>query len=205
MGRMPWKRGKMKRKLPDKFSVFSNDISEVLCTEQEIQARIMEMGQQIAADYAGLQPVLVGALKGVMCLMADLIRAIPLPVEVDFLAVSSYTREARDRGMVRVVKDLDSSIMDRHVIFVEDIIDTGLTLNYLLRSLRTRQPASLEVLTLFDRPTRRLIEVPVRYRGFELPDLYVVGYGLDYQEKYRNLPFVGVLDPKVLFGDKKPA
>ena len=130
--------------------------------------------------------------------MADLLRAINVPVEVDFMSVSNYSSEAREQGVVRLVKDLETPIAGRHLIFVEDIIDTGLTLHYLLRSLQARQPASLEVCVLFNKDKRRLIDLPLRYKGFDIPDNYVVGYGLDYREKYRNLPFVGLLKAEAL-------
>jgi hypoxanthine phosphoribosyltransferase len=193
----------VKKEVPADFEGISGDIQDVFLTSEEIQVRITELGQQISRDYASSVPILVGALKGVICLMADLIRAINIPVEVDFMAVSSYSSETRDKGVVRVVKDLDISITDRHVIFVEDVVDTGLTLNYLMRSLRTRGPASLEVCALFNKPTRRLIEIPIRYKGFDLPDYFVVGYGLDYGERYRNLPFVGILKPGAIFDGKR--
>jgi hypoxanthine phosphoribosyltransferase len=193
----------VKKEIPADFEVISGDIQDVFLTSEEIQSRISELGKQISRDYASNVPILVGALKGVICLMADLIRAITIPVEVDFMAVSSYSSETRDKGVVRVVKDLDISITDRHVIFVEDVVDTGLTLNYLMRSLRTRGPASLEVCALFNKPTRRLIDLPIRYKGFDLPDYFVVGYGLDYGERYRNLPFVGILKPSAIFDGKR--
>lgn len=189
----------MKKPVPSGYDALSKDLIETFLTQEEIAARVAEMGRQISADYADRRPIMVGALKGVMCFMADLVRAVTVPVEVDFMAVSSYSSEERDRGVVRVIKDLDLPITDRHVIFVEDVIDTGLTLNYLLRSLRARGPASLEVCALLNKPTRRLIETPVRYKGFDLPDYFVVGYGLDYTEKYRNLPFIGILKPDILF------
>jgi hypoxanthine phosphoribosyltransferase len=169
------------------------DIQEVLITSTEIQARIGNIGQAISQDYAGLNPLMVGVLKGVLFFMADLLRAVTIPVEVDFMAISSYSPEARDQGFVRMVKDLEIPITGRHVLFVEDVIDTGLTLNYLLRNLRAQRPASLEVCVMFDKPERRLIEIPVKYVGFNLPDKFVVGYGLDHRERYRNLPFVGLL------------
>jgi hypoxanthine phosphoribosyltransferase len=180
------------------FTDLSADISEVLLTSSQIQNRVQEMGQAITADYRGKNPLLVGVLKGVLFFMADLLRAVPVPVEVDFIAVSSYTPETRQQGMVRLVKDLEIPIAGRHVLFVEDVIDTGLTLNYILRNLRARQPASLEVCVLFDKPDRRLIEIPLKYKGFDLPDRFVVGYGLDHRERYRNLPFVGLLKPEIL-------
>jgi len=171
------------------------DVREVLISADQIHQRVLELGQAISHDYAGLNPLLVGVLKGVVIFMADLLRAITIPVEVDFLAVSSYTAALREQGVVRLVKDLEVPITGRHVLFVEDVIDTGLTLNYLLRTLRARQPASLEVCVLFDKPDRRLVDTPLKYLGFELPDRYIVGCGLDFRERYRNLPFVGLLKP----------
>lgn len=179
----------------DIYEEQAGDISRVLITEVEIQSRVREIGQAISRDYAGRRPVLVGVLKGVLFFMADLLRAITIATEVDFIAVSSYSQDSRDRGFVRLVKDLEMPIEGRHVLFVEDIIDTGLTLNYLLRTLRARGPASLEVCVLFTKNRHRLIDIPSRYQGFELPDRFVVGYGLDHRESYRNLPFVGELKP----------
>ena len=175
------------------------DIQQVFVSSDALQRRVNELGQMISADYQGKNPVLVGALKGVICFMADLLRAITVPMEVDFLAITSYSTEERDQGVVRMVKDLEMPITGRHVIFVEDVIDTGLTLNYLMTSLRARRPASLEVCALLNRTGRRLIDIPVRYKGFDLPDYFVVGYGLDYAERYRNLPYIGILKPDVLF------
>jgi hypoxanthine phosphoribosyltransferase len=163
-----------------------------------LQARIRAMGEAIARDYAGKDPVFVGVLKGVLFFMADLLRSTPIPLAVDFMAISSYSPESRDHGYVRITKDLDLCIEGRHVIFVEDIIDTGLTLGYLLKLLRSRNPASLEIAALFDKPGRRLINIQARYLGFHLPDLFVVGYGLDFREEFRNLPFVGVLNPEAM-------
>jgi hypoxanthine phosphoribosyltransferase len=179
------------------------DIQQIFVSAETLQSRVCEMGKLISQDYAGKNPILVGALKGVFFFMADLLRAVTIPVEVDFMAISSYSNEARDRGVVKVTKDLDVAITGRHVIFVEDVVDTGLTLNYLVNSLRARQPASLEVCVLFNKGTRRLIDFPIRYKGFDLPDYFVVGYGLDYHEQYRNLPYVGILKPDVLFNTKK--
>jgi hypoxanthine phosphoribosyltransferase len=179
------------------------DVREVLLSSEVIQQRVAEIGQSIARDYAGLNPLLVGVLKGVLFFMADLLRAITVPVEVDFIAVSSYSAEARKEGIVRLAKDLELPLAGRHVLFVEDVIDTGLTLNYLLRNLRARQPASLEVCVLFNKPAHRLIDIPLKYKGFDLPDRFVVGYGLDYREKYRNLPFVGLLKPQAFQGGSK--
>lgn len=177
-----------------------NDIQQIFVSQDALQKRVRELGQQISRDYYGKNPILVGALKGVICFMADLLRSITIATEVDFIAISSYSNEARDQGLVRVVKDLDRPITGRHVIFVEDVIDTGLTLNYLMNNLKARQPASLEVCVLFNKQERRLIDVPIKYKGFKLPDYFVVGYGLDYHEKYRNLPYVGILSRDVLFG-----
>lgn len=194
----------MRKPVPEAYAELGIALQEVFITREELLARVGELGRQISIDYAGKAPILVGALKGVMCFMADLVRAITIPLEVDFMAISSYTTEERDKGVVRVIKDLDLPITDRHVIFVEDVIDTGLTLNYLLRSLRARSPASLEVCTLLNKPTRRLMEIPLQYKGFDLPDFFVVGYGLDYAERYRNLPFIGILKPGVLFSRGQP-
>jgi hypoxanthine phosphoribosyltransferase len=175
------------------------DIQQVFVSTDALQKRVRELGQAISRDYQGKNPVLVGALKGVIFFMADLLRSVTIPVEVDFIAISSYSSEARDRGVVKVTKDLDLPVTGRHVIFVEDVVDTGLTLNYLINSLHARQPASLEVCVLFNKVTRRLIDLPIRYKGFDLPDYFVVGYGLDHHERYRNLPYVGILKPDVLF------
>ncbi|MCE7987749.1 MAG: hypoxanthine phosphoribosyltransferase [Caldilinea sp. CFX5] len=172
-------------------------VRQVLFSAEAIENRILELGQAISRDYAGRNPLLVGVLKGVFIFMADLYRAITIPAEVDFIAISNYSAASREQGMVQLVKDLEQPITGRHVIFVEDMVDTGLTLNYLLRILRTRGPASLEVCTLFDKSKRRLINVPIKYKGFDLPDRFVVGYGLDHRERYRNLPCVGLLKPEV--------
>ncbi len=172
-------------------------VSRVLYTAEEIQTKTRELGEAISYDYADRNPLLVGVLKGVFVFMADLYRAISIPAEVDFIAISSYSARSRERGMVQLVKDLESTIEGRHVLFVEDMVDTGLTLNYLLRSLRARNPASLEVCALFSKPRRRLIDVRIKYKGFNLPDYFIVGYGLDYREQYRNLPYVGLLKPEI--------
>jgi len=186
------------------YGPLAKDIGEIVISEEEIRQRVGEIGTAISSDYAGKCPILVGVLKGVLFLMADLLRIINIPSEVDFLAVSSYSAEARNKGMVRLVKDLEIPIYGRHVLFVEDVIDTGLTLNYLLKSLHERQPASLEVCVLFNKPTHRLVDIPLRYKGFDLPDRFVVGYGLDLRERYRNLPFIGLLKAEVLRGIKHP-
>lgn len=188
----------MNKELLRQYAPLSDDVQDVLLDQAQIQARVAQMGKQISQDYLGRNPLLVGVLKGVLFFMADLLRAITIPVEIDFIAVSSYSVEARDQGYVRLVKDLEIPIYSRHILFVEDVIDTGLTLNYLLSNLRARQPASLEVCTLFNKPDHRLIDIPLRYIGFDLPDQFLVGYGLDYREKYRNLPFIGLLKGSVL-------
>lgn len=184
------------------YGPMTNDIQEILITQDQLQTTIASIGQSISRDYLGRNPLLVGVLKGVLFFMADLLRNIDIPVEMDFIAVSSYNFESREKGYVRMVKDLDIPIANRHIIFVEDVIDTGLTLNYILQNLRSRLPASLEVCVLFNKPEHRLIEIPLRYKGFDLPDRFVVGYGLDYKEKYRNLPFVGLLKPHVFQSSK---
>ena len=168
-------------------------VSQVLYTEEQIAETVNKLAEQINKDYANLYPILVGVLKGVFIFMADLMRKIEIDCDVDFLAISNYTSDARKRGVVRLVKDLDIPIEGRHILFVEDVIDTGLTINYLLRYLKERMPASLEICTLFNKPSNRLIELPIKYKGFDLPDKFIVGYGLDYDEKYRNLPYVGIL------------
>lgn len=188
---------------PEAYGELSADVSQILITASEIRQRVLELGAAISDDYERQNPVLIGVLKGVVPFMADLLRAITIPVEVDFMAIESYTPETRDRGMVRLEKDLGMPIAGRHVLFVEDIIDTGLTLNYLLRNLRTRDPASLEVCVLFNKASHRLIDIPMKYKGFDLPDRLVVGCGLDFRERYRNLPFVGLLKPEVFQEDVK--
>ncbi len=172
-------------------------VGRVLFTEAEIRRRVAELGEQISSDYAGLDPLLVGVLKGVTFFMSDLLRAITIPVRMDFMAISRYA-PGQGKGPVRLIKDLDQTVEGQHLVFVEDVVDTGLTLGYLLRTLRARGPASLEVCALFDKTEHRLAKVPIKYRGFDLPDRFVVGYGLDYREGYRHLPFVGELRPEVL-------
>ena len=174
------------------------DIGEVLLTEDDIRAKTAELGRLISADYAGRPLTLVSVLKGSLPFMADLMREIDLPLRIDLMEVSSYGGTATETsGLVRIIKDLSASISGEDVLLVEDIIDTGLTLNYLVRYLRGKAPASLRICTLLDKPARRLVDIPVDYRGFEIPDQFVVGYGLDYGERYRNLRFVGVLRPEV--------
>src|SRR5215210_2974608 len=174
------------------------DIGEVLLTEQQISEKVRELGARITADYAGRELSLVSVLKGSLPFMADLMRAISIPVRIDLMEVSSYGGTATESsGLVRILKDLSSSIDRADVLTVEDIIDTGLTLNYLIRYLRGKNPATLRICTLLDKPARRLVDIPVDYVGFTIPDQFVVGYGLDYGEVYRNLRFVGVLRPEV--------
>jgi len=174
------------------------DIGDVLLTEDDIAAKVRELGRRISADYAGRTITLVSVLKGSLPFMADLMREISLPLRIDLMEVSSYGGSSTESsGLVRIMKDLSASIAGEDVLLVEDIIDTGLTLNYLLRYLRGKNPASLRICTLLDKPARRLVDIPVDYIGFEIPDQFVVGYGLDYGEQYRNLRFVGVLRPEV--------
>jgi len=166
---------------------------EILLTHDEIQAKIRELGKRITEDYRGRDLLLVGVLKGAFMLMSDLAREISLPLEFDFMAVSSYGSATRTSGVVRILKDLDYEISGRHVLLVEDIIDSGLTLSYLLRYLNTRRPATLEVCALMRKAGIQEVRTNVRYEGFEIPPVFVVGYGLDYMQKYRNLPYVAVL------------
>jgi len=173
-----------------------NDVERVLLTAEELTRRITEMGEQITADYDGKEILMIGVLRGAVIFMADLARAIKVPVAIDFMAVSSYVG-TNSSGVVRILKDLDENIAGKHVLVVEDIIDSGLTLNYLMDNLKSRQPASIQLCTLLNKPERRKVEVDINYNGFDVPDLFVVGYGLDYDEKYRNLPFIGILKPEV--------
>lgn len=174
------------------------DVDEILLSEDRIQAKVSELGGRISADYAGKRLTLVSVLKGSLPFMADLMRSISLPVRIDLMEVSSYGGATTESsGLVRILKDLSASIEGEEVLIVEDIIDTGLTLNYLVRYLRGKRPASLRICTLLDKPARRLVEIDVDYTGFTIPDRFVVGYGLDYGELYRNLRYVGVLRPEV--------
>lgn len=166
----------------------------MLISRAKIQAKVKQMARKISSDYKGKDPVLVGVLRGSFIFMADLLREISIPVEVDFIAVASYNGGTRSSGVVRMNQDLSSSITGRHVILVEDIVDSGLTLSYLLKNLKTRRPASLEVCTLLDKKERRKVQVPVKYKGFNIPDKFVVGYGLDHKQRYRNLPHVSWIE-----------
>ena len=172
---------------------FNNPDLEVLITAEALQTRIREIGAQITRDYAGHRPELICVLKGAMVFMSDLMRAIDLPVTIDFIAVSSYGKGMNTSGEVKIVKDLDEPLEGRDILLVEDILDTGLTLNYLMRSFRSRGATSVRIVTLLNKPERRRAEVDVAYQGFEIPDKFVVGYGLDYGERYRNLPYIGVV------------
>jgi hypoxanthine phosphoribosyltransferase len=168
-------------------------VGEILLDEDAIQNRIRELGREISSDYSGRELLLVGVLKGAVFFMADLMRVITVPCEIDFMAISSYGASTDSSGVVRILKDLDINIEGRHVLVVEDIVDSGLTLSYLVRNLESREPASLEVCSLLTKPGRREMEVDIRYVGFEIPNRFVIGYGLDFAERYRNLPYVGVL------------
>ena len=173
-------------------------VGEVLVDTEALRARIAELGAEISADYEGRDLLLIGVLKGAVFFMADLMRKLTIPCEVDFMAISSYGASTDSSGVVRILKDLDINIEGRHVLVVEDIIDSGLTLSYLMRNLESREPATLEVCALLTKPQRREIEVPVRYVGFEIPNRFVIGYGLDFGERYRNLPYVAVLSDAAL-------
>ena len=172
------------------------DKISVLLDEEKVNARIREIGEQISRDYAGRSVHLVCVLKGGTFFMCELAKRITVPVTLDFMSVSSYGNQTQSSGVVRIIKDLDESIQDKHVIVVEDIVDSGNTLSYLLTILNERGPASLALCTLLDKPERRVVDVAVDYTGFEIPDHFVVGYGLDYAQKYRNLPFIGVVEPE---------
>ncbi|QYC45755.1 Hypoxanthine-guanine phosphoribosyltransferase [Nonomuraea coxensis DSM 45129] len=174
-----------------------NDLEKVLISEDDLQARIKELAGRIDDDYAGKDILLVGVLKGAVMVMADLARALHVPVQMDWMAVSSYGAGTRSSGVVRVLKDLDTDILDRHVLIVEDIIDSGLTLHWLLENLKSRNPASLEICTALRKPDAVKVPIDVKYVGFDIPSEFVIGYGLDYAERYRNLPFIGTLAPHV--------
>ena len=170
-----------------------NDIKEVLLTKEEIAARVKEIGNQIAKDYEGKDLLLIGVLKGAFIFLGDLIRSIDIPAKVDFMAVSSYGSSTESSGVVRILKDLDATIEGKDILIVEDIIDTGLTLNYLIGNLKSRGANSVSVCTLLDKPERRKVNVELKYKGFDIPDEFIVGYGLDYAEKYRNLDQIYIL------------
>ena len=173
------------------------DLESILLTQEQIHDRIAAMGEEISRDYAGKEPLIVGVLKGCFVFMADLMRAVTVPCSIDFMAVSSYGNATSTSGAVEINKDLSQDIQGRHVLIVEDILDSGVTLNYLTGYLKNRGPASIAIATLLDKPSRRKADVRAKYVGFEVPDAFVVGYGLDYAEKYRNLPFIGILKPEI--------
>ena len=173
-------------------------IGEILVQQDDLRHRVRELGSEITADYADKDLVLVGVLKGAVFFLSDLMREIDVPCEVDFMAVASYGSATDSSGVVRILKDLDAAIEGRDVLIVEDIVDSGLTLQYLLRNLGARDPASLEVCALLTKPERRKVDLPTRYVGFEIPNRYVIGYGLDFAERYRNLPYIGVLHPDLV-------
>ena len=181
-----------------KDSAIYGDLSEILVTKEEIAKRIAEVGRQITADYAGKTPVLVGVLKGAIVFFSDLAREIDLPVTMEFMAVSSYGNATKTSGVVRVLKDLDNDIVNKDVIIVEDIVDSGVTLNYIRSMLIHRGAASIRIVALLDKPARRKVpDLKVDYTCFDIPDAFVVGYGLDYDHRYRNLPDIGVLSPRI--------
>ncbi len=176
------------------------DLAKVLIAEDRLQEKIRELAGKIDADYAGKELLIVGVLKGAVMVMADLARALHLPVAMDWMAVSSYGSGTKSSGVVRILKDLDTDISGRHVLIVEDIVDSGLTLSWLVSNLQSREPASLEICALLRKPEAVKTEIDVKYIGFDIPNEFVIGYGLDYAEKYRNLPFVGTLAPHVYGG-----
>ena len=173
------------------------DIAGILIGTEELQAKVAELGRQISEDYRGRDPLLICLLRGAVVFLSDLIRAIDIPLEMDFMAISSYGNSTESSGVVRLVMDLKSNITGRNVLIVEDIVDTGRTLAYILDNLRTRRPADVKVCALLSKPSRREVQLELDYLGFEIPDKFVIGYGLDYAEGYRNLPFIGVLKPEL--------
>lgn len=174
-----------------------NDIQEVLISEEEIQSRIKQLGAELSEVYKDRTPLVICVLKGAFIFMADLVKVITVPVEMDFMAVSSYGATTKSSGVVKIIKDLDVPVQGRDILIVEDIIDSGLTLSYLIELLNGRGASSISVVTLFDKPTGRTVNLEADYTGFVIPDAFIVGYGLDYAEKYRNLPYIGVLKPEV--------
>lgn len=177
--------------------MMKEDVKEVLLSEEKIHKRIDEIGKEVSKDYEGKDLILVGILKGSVMFMADLMKKVTIPCSMDFMAVSSYGNSTKSSGVVRILKDLDSEIEGKNVLIVEDIIDTGTTLKYLMKYLKSKKPESIEIACLLDKPSRRKVDIDVKYIGFTIPDYFVVGFGLDYDEKYRNLPFVGVLKEEV--------
>ncbi|HCI78520.1 MAG TPA: hypoxanthine phosphoribosyltransferase [Ktedonobacter sp.] len=186
------------------MSPMNEDIEEILITEEQLQAKVAELGEQIASDYQEKTLLLLGTLKGAVPFIADLSRAIYLPLEIDYMAVASYGNSSHTSGVVRIIKDLEGPINNKHILIIEDIIDSGLTLHYIVDLLRRRNPLSLRICTLLDKQRERLQSVDIAYRGFTIPDKFVVGYGLDYAQRYRNLPYIGVLKPEVYDENMKP-
>ena len=176
----------------------NNEVSEILITKEEINNKIIELGEQISKDYKGKDLVLIGILRGAVIFMADLARAISIPMLFDFMAISSYGAETKSSGVVRILKDLDVNIKGKDVLIIEDIVDTGLTLNYLLRMLKSRKPASLKVCTFLTKTARRKVDIKIDYFGYNIPNKFVVGYGLDYAGKYRNVPYIFTLNPEFI-------
>ena len=174
-----------------------NDVQEILLSEEKIDLKIRELGKLISEEYAGKDLLVIGVLKGSVIFVSDLVRNISIPCEIDFMSVSSYGASSESSGVVRILKDLDQDIEGKNVIIAEDIIDSGITLDYLVDFLKARKPKSIEIVTLLSKPARRKVELPVKYIGFEVPDEFLVGYGLDYANRYRNLPFVGILKREV--------
>jgi hypoxanthine phosphoribosyltransferase len=180
------------------------DIAEVLITEEQIQAKVAELGEQITHDFRDRNVLLLGTLKGAVPFIADLARAIQLPIEIDYMAIASYGNSTKSSGVVRIIKDLEGPIDQKHVLVIEDIIDSGQTLHYLLDMLKRRSPLSMHVCTLLDKDCARVKKVEIDYTGFVIPDHFVVGYGLDYAQRYRNLPYIGILKPSVYGGEEEP-
>jgi len=174
-----------------------SDVKEVLFSAEELGKRVRELGKQITGEYQGKELLVIGVLKGANVFLADLIRHIELPLEIDFIAAASYGSSTESSGVVRLLKDLDYPIENRHVLLVEDLIDTGLTLHYLAENLKARQPASFQICTLLDKPERRKVSMEVDYKGFDIPDEFIVGYGIDFNQKYRNLSYIATLKPEV--------
>ena len=179
------------------MTVQDKDIKEVLYSGEQLHAKMQELGAAITADYAGKDLLMVSILKGSVMVMADLMRAVDLPLQIDFMNVSSYGAGTETKGSVKILKDLDVDIKGKHVLIVEDILDSGVTLHNLINLLKQREPASVEICTLFSKPSRRQVEVEAKYLGYEIPDAFIVGYGLDFAEKYRNLPYVGILKEEI--------
>ena len=179
---------------PDSGALAGDGVGEVLVSAADLERRVAELGAEISRDYAGREPLLIGVLKGAVLFLADLMRQLEVPCEIDFIACSSYASSTDSSGVVRILKDLDTSIEDRDVLVIEDIIDSGLTLHYLLKNLRARKPRSLEVCTLLAKPQRRRLDLSLRYVGFEIPNRFAIGYGLDYAQRYRNLRYIAALD-----------